>query len=67
MIAQSDGSQSDSKEFLSKYIGKNPAVDVEEAISNLQTQRIPTRFDQLTKGETPDDIATKTAYGQINL
>ena len=55
MIAASDGSRPDTKGFLQQFIG------------DLQNQRIPTQFDQLSKGETPDDIATKAAYGQINL
>lgn len=63
MIAQLDGSQSDPKEFLAKYINKNPAVDVEGVISDLQAQRIPEKFDQVTKGAIPQDVTTKAAYG----
>ena len=55
MIAASDGSQPNAREFLQEFIG------------DLQNQRIPTKFRELAQGETPDDIATKTAYRQINF
>lgn len=57
MIATSDGSRPDAKKFLD---GK-----VEELMSRLERERVPSGFDQLTRGEVPDDIKAKVAAGQI--
>jgi hypothetical protein len=57
MIATSAGSRPDAKKFLD---GK-----VEELMTRLGEERIPSGFDQLAHGAVPNDIKTKTAFGQI--
>jgi hypothetical protein len=57
MTSPSDGSQPDAKSFLDDK--------VEKLLSNLQQERIPSGFDQLAKGEIPDDIRTKVLNRQI--
>ena len=57
MIQTSDGSPVDAKKFLANYI------DVED----LQKERMPTGFDQLAKGEVPEDVRSKAAAGVINV
>lgn len=57
MTSTSDGSQPDAKAFLSDK--------VEQILKNLQDTRIPSGFDQVSKGEVPDDIRTKVANRQI--
>jgi hypothetical protein len=57
MNQTSDGSPAKAKEFLANY------VDVE----NLKKARIPTNFDQLTKGEVPEDIKSKAEAGIITV
>ena len=34
-------------------------------MSRLERERVPSGFDQLTRGEVPDDIKAKVAAGQI--
>jgi hypothetical protein len=53
----SGGSQVDPKQFLN---GK-----VEEVLSKLQRERMPSGFQQLAHGEVPEDIKYKAATGQI--
>lgn len=57
MIATSAGSRPDAKQFLD---GK-----VEELMGRLEQERIPSGFDQLTRGAVPNDIKAKVAAGQI--
>ena len=51
------GSPTDGKKFLDGYI--------EDAIKRMQVARIPSGFDQATKGEIANDIQAKVAAGQI--
>lgn len=57
MIATSAGSRPDAKQFLD---GK-----VEELMGRLEQERIPSVFDQLTRGAVSNDIKAKVAAGQI--
>jgi hypothetical protein len=56
----SDGSQVDPKRFLTAY-----SEGLEQAIRNLQAERIPSGFDRITKGEEALDIKTKAVNRQI--
>jgi hypothetical protein len=60
VIPTSDGSQAkrDSTVFLANYI---------DSIDSLQKGRIPSGFDQLTKGEVPDSVNDKVARGVIKV
>lgn len=53
----SGGSQVDPKKFLD---GK-----VEEILSTLQQERMPSGFKQLAYGEVPEDVKYKASTGQI--
>ncbi len=54
MTFTSDGLPAkDSKKFLADYLD----------IADLQEKRIPSRFDQLAKGEVPEDFKTKLDTG----
>jgi hypothetical protein len=59
VIPTSDGSQAkrDPKAFLADYID----------IDSLQKSRIPSGFDQLTKGEVDDSVPGKTERGVIQV
>lgn len=57
MTSTSDGSQPDAKAFLGDKVA--------QVLRDLQDTRIPTGFDQLSRGEVPDDIKTKVANRQI--
>lgn len=57
MTITSVGSRPDPKQFLD---GK-----VEEILTELQRERIPSRFDQMAYGRVADDIATKAQNKQI--
>lgn len=59
MITTSDGSPAkvDPKQFLANY------TDTE----NLQQARMPSGFDQLTKGKIRDDIKGKVDRGVIQV
>lgn len=62
MIAPSAGSQRDPKQFLTRY-----SEGVEQAIRDLQNARMPSGFDQMTKGEVPEDIKSKYQAGVIKV
>jgi len=47
----------DSKQFLAEYLD----------IADLQEKRIPSRFDQLAKGEVPEDFRTKINTGVAQI
>jgi hypothetical protein len=62
MITTSAGLRPDPKQFLTEY-----SEGVEQAIRDLQRERIPSGFEQLAKGEVPEDVKSKYQAGVIKV
>jgi len=67
MMATSDGSQADAKQFLKGYLDENYAAMQEDQIRQLQREKIPKEGDYALKGEERRDIKRMAELGILRV